>query len=109
MAEKLEPTHRWVFWMRGFIAARTGDREGALGVIKRIEEKWIGATTLNDLAFVHYALGDLDSYFVYVNRATDQHTLQFTQVMYSPLFEGAREDQRYKEILAKVKRMAGLT
>jgi adenylate cyclase len=104
VAEKLEPTHRWVLWMKGFVAARTGDTDGALGAIKRIEEKWIGATTLNDLAFVHYALGDLDSYFTYVNRATDQHTIQFTQVMYNPLFSKAREDARYQAVLAKIRR-----
>jgi adenylate cyclase len=103
LAEKLEPTHRWVFWMRGFIAAKTGDRSGALEAIKRIEEKWIGATTLNDLAFVYYALGDLDSYFTYISRAADQHTIQFTNVMYNPLFASAREDPRYQELLAKVK------
>jgi adenylate cyclase len=107
LAEKLEPTHRWVLWMKGFIAARIGDRDGALLAIKGIEEKWIGATTLNDLAFVHYALGDLDSYFAYVNRATDQHTLQFSQVMYNPLFAGAKEDQRYLEVLAKMRKMFG--
>jgi len=107
MAEKLEPTHRWVLWMKGFIAATTGDKDGALGAIKRIEEKWIGATTLNDLAFVHYALGDLDSYFTYVNRATDQHTIQFTQVMYNPLFASAREDPRYQAVLVKIRRTFG--
>ena len=35
MAEKLEPTNSWVAWMRGFIAAQTGDRNTALQAIGR--------------------------------------------------------------------------
>ncbi len=88
-AEKLDPTSRWVTWMRGFIAARSGDRAGALETLKEIEGRWLGATNLNDVAFIHYSLGDLDSYFTYIDRATDQHTLQYAQVMYRPLFSGA--------------------
>jgi len=105
LAEKLEPGHRWVKWMKGFIAARSGDREGALGVIKEIEAKWLGSTTLNDLAFVYYALDDLDSYFTYVNMSVEQHTYQYAYVMYCPLFSKARDDARYQAIQNKIKRM----
>jgi hypothetical protein len=35
-SEKLEPTRPWVMWVRGVIAAREGDRETALLMIKRI-------------------------------------------------------------------------
>ena len=103
-AVKLEPTNRWALWMRGFIAARTGDKNGALGVIKEIEANWLGATNLNDIAFVHYALGDLDSFFAYINRATDQHTLRFFYPMYSPLFAKAREDPRFQAFLGKIRK-----
>ena len=105
LAEKLEPGHRWVKWMKGFIAARTGDRDGALGVIKEIEAKWVGSSTLNDLAFVYYALDDLDSYFTYVNRSVDQHTYQYAYVMYCPLFSKARDDPRYHAVQNKIRRM----
>ena len=104
-AEKLEPTHRWVAWMGGFIAAHTGDRDGALGAIREIEKKWIGATTLNDIAFVHHSLGDLDSYFTYINRAIDQHTVRYWYVMYCPLFSKARDDPRYQEVVGKLSRL----
>ena len=105
MAEKLYPTHRWVKWMKGFIAAETGDREGALRVIKEIEGKWIGSTNLNDIGFVYYALGDLDSYFAYINKTVDQHTYQYAYVMYCPLFAKARVDPRYASIQDKIRRM----
>ena len=105
----LEPTSRWVLWMKGFLAARTGDKNGALAAIKEIEAKWLGATNLNDIAFVYYALGDLDSYFAYVDRATDQHTLRYIYVMYSPLFAKAREDPRYQALYSKLKKLAQAT
>jgi len=104
-AANLEPTNRWVAWMKGFIAARTGDRDGAHAAIKVIEAKWLGATNLNDIAFVYYALDDLDSYFAYVNRATDQHTLRYAYVIYSPLFAKARIDPRYGALQEKIRRV----
>jgi len=105
MAEKLDPNNRWVTWMRGFIAAETGDRQGALAVVKEIEGKWIGSTNLNDIGFIYYALGDLDSYFTYVNKATDQHTYQYAYVMYCPLFAKARADPRYNTLQDKIRKM----
>jgi len=104
-AENLEPTHRWVTWMKGYMAGITGDRDGAIASIAAIEKEWIGATSLNDIAFVHHALNDLDSYFAYVNRATDQHTIRYWYVMYCPLFSKAREDPRYPMFLDKVAKM----
>lgn len=102
-AEALDPTHRWATWMRGFMAARSGDRDGALGVIREIEKKWLGATNLNDIAFIYHALGDLDSYFAYVNRATDQHTLRYMYVMYCPLLAKGRDDPRYQAMVQKLR------
>ncbi len=104
MAGKFEPTHRWVTWMGGFIAAQTGDRDGALQAIKKIEENWIGATNLSDIGYIHYALGDLDSYFVYMNKATDQHVLQYGYVMYCPLFAKSKADPRYARLMEKLER-----
>ena len=104
-AERLEPTHRWVTWMKGFMAALAGDRDGALSSIEEIEKKWIGATSLNDIGFVYLALGDLDSYFAYINRAIEQHTIRYWYVMYSPLFSKGREDPRYQEFVGKIREM----
>jgi adenylate cyclase len=50
--ERLDPTHRWATWMKGFIAGYTGDKQEALEVIQEIEKKWLGATNLNDIAFI---------------------------------------------------------
>ena len=105
MAEKLEPTDSWVGWMKGFIAAQTGDRNTALEAIRKIEENWSSSLDLNGIGFIHYALGDLDSYFTYMNRATDQHVLQHAYLMYCPLFAKGRNDPRYQSLLDKIKEL----
>lgn len=103
MAENLEPTNPWVTWMKGFIAARAGDKDTALQAIRQIEEKWVGASNLNGIGFIYYALGDLHSYFTYMNRAIDQHLIQYVYPMYCPLFEKGRADPRYQAMLKRMK------
>jgi tetratricopeptide (TPR) repeat protein len=100
-AERIEPEVHWVKWMRGFMAAQAGDVEAARTAIREIEAKWKGA--VNEIAFVYYALGDLDSYFTYIDRATDQHIVRYLYVMYCPLFAKARDDPRYQRFLDKIK------
>ncbi len=104
-AEAAEPTNPWVTWMRGFIAAKEGNRAAALQTIRQIEERWVSASDLNGIGFIHYALGDLDSYFTYMNRAADQHLIQYVYPMYSPLFEKGRADPRYQEMLRRMKKI----
>ena len=106
LAEKLEPNHSWVSWMQGFIAAKSGDRDGALAAIQRIEKHWTSADALNQVAFVRYAMGDLDSYFAYINKAADQHLVRFFYVVYCPLLAGTRSDPRYLAVLTKIRSIA---
>jgi hypothetical protein len=61
--------------MSGVIAAMEGDRERALLAIKKIENANMGPIGLNYIGYVYHALGDLDSYFEYINRAFDAHVL----------------------------------
>lgn len=107
-AKEIEPTNPWVTWMEGFISAKRGNKEGALKAMHKIEENWTGAVDLNGIAFLHYALGDLDSYFTYISKVIDQHLVQFRYVLYSPLFSEARKDQRYQLLVNKFKNMHAL-
>jgi len=107
--EKLRPTHPWVTYMEGFIDATAGDREKALLAIRKIEERNMGPTGYNYLAYVYHALGDLDRYFEYMNRALDEHAIIATFMMYSPLLAKAREDARYEELVQKLRRVNSLT
>jgi len=106
--ERLRPTHPWVTYMGGYIDAMAGDREKALQTIKKIEERKMGPVAYNYVAYIYYAMGDMDRYFENMNRALDEHTITATFVMYSPLLARAREDPRYGELVEKIRRMSGL-
>ena len=106
-AEKLEPTRPWLIWMSGVIAAMEGDREKSLLAIKKIEDAKMGPIGFNYIGYVYHALGDLDSYFEYMNRALEAHTLIPSTMMYSPLFAKARADPRYLELLERLRKQGG--
>ena len=108
-AEKLEPTDPRIMWLGGFIAAMEGDRERALLVIRKIEDAKMGPISLNFIGYVYHALGDLDSYFEYMNKALEAHMIIPSTMMYSPLFAKARADPRYPELVEKNRKQCGLT
>ena len=94
--EKLEPSSPRVTWLGGIIAALEGDRERALLAIRKIEDAKLGPISFNYIGFVYHALGDLDSYFEYMNKGLEAHTIIPSILMYSPLFAKARADPRYR-------------
>jgi len=106
--EKLEPTNPRITWMGGVIAAMEGDRERALLVIRKIEDAKMGPISFNYIGYVYHALGDLDSYFEYMNKALEAHMLTPSTMMYSPLFARARADPRYPELVEKNRKQCGL-
>jgi tetratricopeptide (TPR) repeat protein len=108
-AERLEPTNSRPIWMGGVIAAMEGDREKALLTIKKIEDAKMGPIGFNFIAYVYHALGDLDSYFEYMNKALETHMITPSIMMYSPLFAKARNDPRYMDLIEKLRRQCGLT
>jgi len=103
-AEKLEPTLPFLIWMSGVIAAMEGDREKSLLAIKKIEDAKMGPIGFNYIGYVYHALGDLDSYFEYMNKALEAHTLIPSTMMYSPLLAKARADPRYLELLERLRK-----
>jgi TolB-like protein/Tfp pilus assembly protein PilF len=108
-AEKLEPTNPRLIWLGGAIAALEGKTDRALLAVKRIEDAKAGPIGFNFIAYVYHALGDLDSYFVYMNKALETHALIPSILIYSPLFAKARIDPRYAELMGKVEKQLGLT
>ena len=107
--EKLNPSHPWVTYMGGFIEAASGNREKAMEAIRKIQERNMGDTSYNWVAYVYYALGDIDRYFENLNRALEKHAIVATVVMYSPLLARGREDPRYQELVERLRKMVGLT
>ena len=106
--EKLRSTSPWVTYMGGFIDGMAGEREKALQAIRKIEERKMGPVAYNYVAYIYFALGDMDRYFEYMKRAVEGHVMFANFVMYSPLLAKAREDPRYAELVEKMRRMNGL-
>ncbi|MGP8069672.1 MAG: hypothetical protein ACLP5V_07250 [Candidatus Bathyarchaeia archaeon] len=106
--EKLDPINPRVTWMGGFIAAMEGDRERAMLAVRKIEDAKMGPVGFNFIGFVYYALGDLDSYFEYLNRAVEAHALVASAVMYSPVFAKARTDPRHRDLVERLRKQCGL-
>ena len=94
--------------MGGLIAAMEGDRERALLAIRKIEDAKIGPIGFNYIGYVYHALGDLDSFFKYMNKALEAHAIISLFVMYSPLLNKARADSRYLELIERVRKQTGL-
>jgi adenylate cyclase len=107
--EKLDPTNPRVAWMGGAIAAMEGDRERALLAVRKIEDAKMGPVGFNFIAYVYHALGDLDSYFEYLNKALETHAQVPSALMYSPLLAKARTDPRHLELVEKLRKQCGLT
>jgi TolB-like protein/Tfp pilus assembly protein PilF len=107
--EKLDPTNPQITWIGGVIAAMEGDREKALLAVRKIEDAKMGPIGFNFIAYVYHALGDLDSYFEYLNRALEAHAITPSVVMYAPLFARARADPRYRELVERLWKQNGLT
>jgi tetratricopeptide (TPR) repeat protein len=106
--EQLQPTHFAITWIGGALAARQGDREGALLAVKKLEETKLGPVAYNYIAYVYHALGGLDSYFEWMNRAASARAQIQSPMMYSPLLAKAREDPRYGELVEKLRKQKGL-
>jgi adenylate cyclase len=107
--EKLDPTNPRVIWMGGVIAALEGDRQRALLAVKKIEDAKPGPVGFNFIAYVYHAMGDLDSYFEYMNKTLEAHATVSSMLFYSPLLAKARTDPRYRELVERIRKQCGLT
>ncbi len=109
LREKLGPPERlWKLWIQGCLAAMTGEREAALAAVAAIQSGGFGAAALNLVACIHYFLGDLDSYFAYLDQALAAHAIQPFAVMYHPMVAGSRKDPRFPRLVERLREQVGI-
>ncbi|MGA2239940.1 MAG: adenylate/guanylate cyclase domain-containing protein [Candidatus Bathyarchaeia archaeon] len=102
-------THPWVTYTEGMIDALAGDKEKATRAIKKLEEDAkTSPTALNFVAYVYHSLGDMDSYFEWMNKAVEAHSQIQSFMLYAPLLATASADPRFKELVEKVRKQTGL-
>jgi adenylate cyclase len=100
---RVAPTNEYTYLNRGYLAALTGDRATATEMIAKLDDTHgPGWSRASSAGYIYLALGDVDRFFDYMFTAADDHTLQFANVMYSPLFAEARKDPRFAQLLEKV-------
>lgn len=86
--------------LEGDIMADRGDRAKALECIARIEQSANKETIANGIVgTIYYILGDMDSFFDYMNRALSIHALPLGALVNSQLYAKARQDPRFKKLL----------
>jgi adenylate cyclase len=100
--ERLRPGSAWVITFRGFLAARQGDKDTARLCIAKLDElDRGGAVTVFLEGFIHFALDEFDAFWEAMERALELHSLPLLELRYSRLFESARTDSRYGDILRR--------
>jgi tetratricopeptide (TPR) repeat protein len=101
--EKLGPTNEYTLLNRGYLAALRGDRVTAVGMISKLDATHEPGWSLSSSAgYIYLALGDLDKFFEYMFTALRDHTLQLSNIRFSPLVENARKDPRFAQLMSMV-------
>ena len=99
--EQLSPDGEWTHLNRGYLSALRGDSATAHEMIKKLDATHgPGWARSQSAGLVYFALGDLDRFFEYMFTAVRDHTIQLTRLLYSPLLAKARNDPRFRQLLA---------
>ena len=100
--ERVRPDSVWVLTYRGILAAGQGDRQTAQRCIQTLSElERHGVLTCFFAGFIHFALDEWDAFFQCLERALELRQLPLLELLYSPLYEAARDDPRYKDLLRR--------
>jgi adenylate cyclase len=105
--ERLRPESAWAIMFRGFLAGREGDEETARRCITKLDElDRGGAVTVFLEGFIHFALDEFDAFWEAMEQALELHSLPVLELRYSRLFESARTDPRYDDLLRRQDQLA---
>jgi adenylate cyclase len=102
---KLEAGNDSIFALafEGEMAAYKGEREKAFEQIARIERaSGEGTVAIGAIGGIYYALGDMDKFFEYMDRAMEIHALPLGNLINSPYYEKARKDPRMKKLVERL-------
>ena len=92
----------WYGLTLGFLAAahiRAGNRERAEEIGRKIAASHAGTIAA---AVYHSALGETDAMFESLNQAYEKRDLVLWSVAHEPLFDGYREDERFRAFIRKL-------
>lgn len=89
--------------LEGMIAAFKGEREKAQNLVSQIEKSSSeGSISVGSVGVIYYALGDMDKFFEYMDKAMEIHALPLGNLVNSPMYESARKDPRLKKLIERL-------
>jgi adenylate cyclase len=93
-----------VVGIQGWVAALLGEKQKALDCIEKIERAESSNETVGvaRIAFIYHALGEMDKFFEYYNKAADIHAINFEMLLYSPQFKDVRDDPRLAKLFERM-------
>ncbi len=98
--ERIRPTSAWNEALRGVLAAREGDAAAAHREIERLRARTEGtAITTFLIGFIQFALGETEEFYRSMEIARADRTLPGLELMYSSMFDSARNDPRFRAYL----------
>ncbi|HZW56979.1 MAG TPA: adenylate/guanylate cyclase domain-containing protein [Nitrososphaerales archaeon] len=101
--EETAPSDFRTLSLRALLQAMTGDRQGAEETLVRLGGTFArGALLDRTSGYVKFLLGDMDGFFEAMFRAAEAHILDPFRMRYSPIFEGARGDPRYRQLFERL-------
>ncbi len=100
--ERIRAKSPWTLVARGTLNVRRGDPTLAREYLRQLEERAKqGEMTVFFSGFLHFALGELDPFVADMQAAQRWKVLPLLELLYSPLYAGARADPRIQEILRR--------
>lgn len=89
----------------GFAYAKLGQREKAMECMHKIQQRQIEepeAVTEGDLIAIHFALGDMDKAFYYIERYIERRIAPASYFLRYPAFKELWKDPRFEELMKRV-------
>jgi adenylate cyclase len=100
--ERIRPTSPWNEAYRGILAAKEGDTVAARREIERLEARTEAkAVAFFLVGFIQFALGDRDGFFRSMDRARTEGSDPVLELMYSSLFDSARDDPKFRDYIER--------
>ena len=100
--ERIRPESPWTIVARGTLAVRRGHPELARREVEQLRQREArGEMLVFFIGFLHYALGDRDEFIAAMDQALRRGVLPLLELLYSPLYAGARTDPRLLDILRR--------
>lgn len=98
--ERLAPNDSRTVFIKTLLLAMKGEKEELARIIEKTRDIFKnGAVYDRNLGYLKYLQGDVDGFFEAMFRSAKSHTLDPFRMRYSPLFENARRDPRYRELM----------